>query len=182
MLPELITDASEIRVCQLRLEDELKKASGDPFGAHYKTRGLTEGMDHEAYYFKNHKIYWKSGDYTDANRYWNTFGIGRPEQLKDAFQISPPKVGIKRNIRGGFLKRGREIFLLHRGPLGGGRKDGSHNMCDLVPDQVEFFNDGGQEREGIVIPFLDAEGNFHSEFLPRVAHLVKVVAQRLGRE
>ncbi|MEX2172028.1 MAG: hypothetical protein WD851_22090 [Pirellulales bacterium] len=181
MLPELITGASEIRMYQLRLEEELKK-NGTRFEAHYKTRGLPGGIDHDAYYFPDFNIYWKTGDYSSENRYWNSFGVGKPRQLKDAFQISPPKVGIKRNIRGGFLKRGSEVFLLHRGPLGGGRKDGSHNICDIVPEQVQLFNDAGEEREGIVIQFLDVEGNFHSGFLPQMARVVKAVASKLGRE
>jgi hypothetical protein len=46
----LVTDASEIRAQNNRLEDELKRLSNDPFQAHYTTRGLPDGKTEEAWY------------------------------------------------------------------------------------------------------------------------------------
>jgi hypothetical protein len=69
----------------------MKPERADRFLAHYETRGLPGGIDHEAYYLRDFDIYWKGGDSSGVNRYWNSFGVGKPKLLKDAFQVAIPK-------------------------------------------------------------------------------------------
>src|SRR4051812_23221560 len=115
----LITQSVEIQKLQSRLESEMK-SRGSLFYSIYKTRGLPDGILHEAFYFKQFNIYWKSGDSSRDNRYWNSFGVGQPPRLRDAFQLNVPKEGVYRRVQGGFLRSGSEAYLLHRGALGGG--------------------------------------------------------------
>lgn len=59
------------------------------------------------------------------NRYWNGFGIGKPENgsLESlSTEINIPKYGINRRIGGAFGKSDSgNILILHRGKIGGGR-------------------------------------------------------------
>lgn len=59
------------------------------------------------------------------NRYWNGFGIGKPENgsLESlSAEINIPKYGINRRIGGAFGKSDSgNILILHRGKIGGGR-------------------------------------------------------------
>ncbi len=180
MLPTLVTDSAAILRYQKRLEAELKK-QGQEFEARYQTRGFTEGMRHPAYYFHNNDIYWKSGDSSADNRYWNSFGAGKPTDLKDAFQLNVPKSGVNRRVQGGFLERHQEVFLLHRGPLGGGRKDGSHNLCEMVPELVGSFNDAGIVRDGVIISLFEADGDLYPDFFDKIALAVRAAANELAR-
>jgi hypothetical protein len=178
-LPKLVLGRSAILELWERYERELK-SRGKQFAGSYRTRGA-DVDSHDAYCFPSENIYWKSGDSRGQTRYWNSFGEGEPSELRDAFQVSIPKDGFDRRIRGGFLTRGKEVFLLHRGSLGGGRKDGSHNLKDMVPEFVDAFEDDDRESDGVLFPFLDAKARFHKDFLPKVAKAVKIVAKRLDR-
>src|SRR3954469_27840 len=121
MVFSLITDAKEITDCQTRLENELKRR-GQPFTAHYETRGFTPGGMREGWYLKEFGIYWRPRGPGKHNRYKNFFGVGKPEsRFIDAFQLNIPHAGLDRRVKGGFLKSGMSICVLHRGSLGGGR-------------------------------------------------------------
>jgi hypothetical protein len=183
MLPELITDREEIYQNQSRLENELKSQS-EHLRVPYATRGRTKDEgDLDVYFFEQYQMFWNSGDPSGQNRYWNGFGLGKPTGVvKHAFQVNIPKEGVNRTVRGGFLKRGFEVFLLHRGPLGGGRKDGSHDLRDIAPGNVQEFDDEGRQSTGIVIRFVDSRGDFDANFLPRIKSAVTAVAEMLDRE
>jgi len=59
-------------------------------------------------------------------RYWNVFGMGRPNERSNVsitVEINSPLKGIYRKVAGVFAKDDKgNIFLLHRGIIGGGRK------------------------------------------------------------
>ena len=177
---KLITNQNEIRKLQLHLEDELTKR-GQLFHARYKTRGLPDGMDHDAYYFKEYDIYWKTGDSTQETKYWNSFGTGKPSLLRDAFQWNIPKDGVNRRVQGGFLESELGVFLLHRGALMGGRNDGSHSINEITRRKVQSFDDAGRMATGIVLPFLDISAEFHCDFFRQISPLVHAVAEHLNR-
>ncbi len=181
-LPQLVIGKAAIRELWERYEHELTlKGRSRKFVASHHTRGRN-APQHDAYSFSPaFNIYWKTGDSRGETRYWNSFGEGEPSELRDAFQAAIPKDGFDRRIRGGFLKRGAEVFLLHRGSLGGGRKDGSHNLKDMVPEFVRAFYDNDRDSDGVQFPFLDSKGRFHKDFLPNVARAVAVVAKKLDR-
>jgi hypothetical protein len=178
-LPKLVVGKSAIRELWERYERELTASKRSKvFVGSYTTPGANI-PSHDAFSFRpcGYNIYWKTGD-RDKTKIWNTFGEGEPSELRDAFQVNIPHDGLNRRIRGGFLARGKEVFLLHRGPLGGRR---TPNLKDLVPDFVDVFEDDDRESDGVLFPFLDATGSFHKDFLPTVARAVKIVAEQLGR-
>jgi hypothetical protein len=178
MVFTLITDCDEIQTCQTRLEDELKKR-GQHFTSDFSVKGQEFGP-RAAYYLKDFGIFYRPGSRETQHR--NCFGQGKPtKRFKDAFQLNVPKSGVNRSTKGGFLKAGSAICVLHRGPLGGGRKDGSHNLCDYFNDLVDTFDDDGRDTEGVVIRFLDKSGQLEPSFLPTIKRIVDGVAQRLGR-
>ena len=61
-----------------------------------------------------------------GSRYWNGFGVGRPERggaVAITCEINFPLCGIDRRTGGAFaLDRDGRIYVVHRGKLGGGRK------------------------------------------------------------
>jgi hypothetical protein len=178
----LITEGKEIQACQAKLECELKKR-GEQFTCYYAARGFPEGTTSEAWYFPAYDIYWRpKGPYSKHKRHLNFFGQGKPKRrFKDAFQLNIPHDGVDRKIKGSFLKSGAALCVLHRGPLGGGRKDGSHNLCNYFRDLVSSFDDDGIAREGVMIPFLDKSGQLEPDFLPTIKRIVDDLAERLGR-
>lgn len=88
---------------------------------------------------------------------------------------------MNRRVQGGFLERHQEVFLLHRGPLGGGRKDGSHNLCEMVPELVGSFNDAGIVRDGVIISLFEADGDLYPDFFDKIALAVRAAANELAR-
>ncbi len=68
---------------------------------------------------------WLTTDENLDNRYWNGFGIGKPENgsLESlSAEINISKYGINRRIGGAFGKSDSgNILILHRGKIGGGR-------------------------------------------------------------
>jgi hypothetical protein len=137
----------------------------------------------DAWYLANYAIYWrpKSPD-SKHRRHINFFGQGKPtKRFKDAFQLNVPPDGVDRKIKGGFLKSGSAICVLHRGPLGGGRKDGSHDLRTYFPKLVAIFDDDGRDASGVLVPFLDKSGKLEPDFLPTIKRIVDDLADRLGR-
>lgn len=180
-VPKLVTGKAAIAEIWERYVRDLKRR-GSEFSGSYRTRGADIASCDEFCYSTEY-IYWKSGNSQGENRYWNTFGVGQPSKLRDAFQVNIPKEGADGKTQGGFLMRGKEVFLLHRDSLRGGRKDGNHDLRDMVPEFVAAFDDDdGSENVGVLFPYLDASGRFHNEFLSNVAHAVKIVAKKLGRQ
>jgi hypothetical protein len=61
-----------------------------------------------------------------GSRYWNAFGVGRPEgggAVAITCEINFPLCGIDRRTGGAFAQdRDGRIYVVHRGKLGGGRK------------------------------------------------------------
>lgn len=178
--PKLLTGEAAIAELWERYARDLEQQGSD-FSGSYQTRGA-DIASHAAFCFAAENIYWKSGDSQGETRYWNSFGVGKPSALRDAFQANIPKSGVDRRIQGGFLTRDKEVFLLHRGSLRGGRKDGNYDLREIVPELVGAFDDDGSEHEGVLFPYLDTSGTFHREFLPNVARAVKAVAKRLDRQ
>ena len=82
-------------------------------------------------------------------RYWNVFGIGKPKEnsrVRILVEINPPVKGIYRRVAGAFAKGSNDnIFLLHRGIIGGGRKGiGPKLFFKRYVGEKAFVQDGGR--------------------------------------
>ena len=64
-----------------------------------------------------------------GSRYWNAFGLSdnTPKQnslLPIVCEINPPLEGLNRRVQGAFVKtEDEQLLLVHRGKIGGGRRD-----------------------------------------------------------
>jgi hypothetical protein len=91
-----------------------------------------------------------------GTRYWNAFGVGRPEvgaAIAITCEINFPLCGIDRRTGGAFAQdRAGQVFVVHRGKLGGGRKGiGKSLFEDRYRGVWEIMDDGGEETPVAVI-------------------------------
>jgi hypothetical protein len=96
-----------------------------------------------------------------GTRYWNAFGVGRPESgaaIAITCEINFPLCGIDRRTGGAFAQdRAGRIFVVHRGKLGGGRRGIGKSLFEERYRGVwEIMDDGGEETPVAVIGQLDS--------------------------
>lgn len=101
----------------------------------------------ELHYSENNN-FWYSYNEQD-NRFWNAFGIGKPQKNKNlsiVCEINFPYEGINRRIAGAFAKDEKEnIYVLHRGKIGGGRKGiGKNLFMENYRGKFIEINDGNK--------------------------------------
>jgi hypothetical protein len=112
-----------------------------------------------------------------GSRYWNAFGIGRPEGgagIAITCEINFPLCGIDRRTGGAFAQdRAGHIFVVHRGKLGGGRKGIGKSLFENNYRGVwEVMEDGGEETPVALI------GVLHSpRFTRQIAQFVRKIAR-----
>lgn len=112
-----------------------------------------------------------------GTRYWNAFGVGRPEGgagIAITCEINFPFCGIDRRTGGAFAQdRGGRVFVVHRGKLGGGRKGIGKSMFENSYRGVwEVMEDGGEETPVALI------GVLHS---PRFARQITQFVRKIAR-
>ena len=86
------------------------------------------------------------------NRHWNAFGFISPYPSNIITEINFPLKGINRRIAGvlGFDSNTREVSILHRGRIGGGKPGiGKIAFMDYIkkriPSSIIQLNDGGNK-------------------------------------
>ena len=119
---QIINDQSVIKKLQKEFAHNLIRHLNMTFNSYVGFHGGT--VEAELHYSPKYDIWLAmSGDID--NRYWNGFGIGKPENgsLESlSAEINIPKNGINRRIGGAFGKSDSgNILILHRGKIGGGR-------------------------------------------------------------
>ncbi len=112
-----------------------------------------------------------------GSRYWNAFGVGRPEGgagIAITCEINFPLCGIDRRTGGAFARdRAGHIFVVHRGKLGGGRKGIGKSLFENNYRGVwEVMEDGGEETPVALI------GLLHS---PRFARQITQFVRKIAR-
>lgn len=111
------------------------------------------------------------------SRYWNAFGMGRPDggaHIPIACEINFPLCGIDRRTGGAFAEDGAgRVFVIHRGKLGGGRKGVGKGLFEnRYRGAWEIVNDGGEETPIAVIGVLDS---------PRLARQIAQFVRKIAR-
>ena len=111
-----------------------------------------------------------------GSRYWNGFGIGRPETgaaIAITCEINFPFCGIDRRIGGAFAQdRVGRLFVVHRGKLGGGRKGIGKLLFEThYRGAWEVMDDGGEETPVAIIGILQSP-----RFARQIAEFVRTVA------
>jgi hypothetical protein len=112
-----------------------------------------------------------------GHRYWNAFGVGRPESgshISITCEINFPFSGIDRRTGGAFAEDGSgRVFVVHRGKLGGGRKGvGKGLFEDHYRGVWEVMDDGGEETTVAMIGVLNSP-----RFARQVAQFVRKIAR-----
>ena len=112
-----------------------------------------------------------------GHRYWNAFGVGRPEKgsrISITCEINFPMSGIDRRTGGAFAEDGAgRVFVVHRGKLGGGRKGiGKGLFEDHYRGVWEVMDDGGEETTVALIGALNSP-----RFARQVAQFVRKIAR-----
>jgi hypothetical protein len=122
------------------------------------------------------KLWMCFDDSAANNRYWNAFGVGDPTKasgtLSIAVEVNSPFSGIDRRIAGAFARSSDgDLYLLHRGKVGGGRKGiGKTAFVMTYPGAISTVAENGQTSNAIII------GRFSQpEFQASVAAFVSLV-------
>ena len=112
------------------------------------------------------------------NKFWNGFGIGEPSENGSnslVCEINFPYEGGDRRIAGAFSRRDHgEIFILHRGNIGGGRKGiGKNFFLENFSGKLVRAIDGDQERDFCLVCELGAP-LFHDQLRDFVQEVSRV--------
>jgi hypothetical protein len=110
------------------------------------------------------------------HRYWNAFGIGRPEAASRTAitcEINFPLCGIDRRTGGAFAEDGTgRLFVVHRGRLGGRRGVGKGLFETHYRGVWEVMADGGEETPVALIGVLGSP-----RFARQIAQFVHKIAR-----
>ncbi len=112
-----------------------------------------------------------------GSRYWNVFGVGRPEAgagIAITCEINFPLCGIDRRTGGAFAQdRAGRVFVVHRGKLGGGRKGIGKSLFENSYRGVwEVMEDGDAETPVALIGALNS---------PRFARQISQFVRKIAR-
>ena len=112
-----------------------------------------------------------------GSRYWNGFGVGRPEggdNVAITCEINFPFYGIDRRTGGAFAQdRSGRTFVVHRGKLGGGRKGIGKSLFEKRYRGVwKTMDDDGEETTVAVIGVLQSP-----RFARQIAQFVRKIAR-----
>lgn len=174
----IITDQKVIRRYQGWLVKSLMRQPKEKIRISLGHQGAT--LKTRVYYLPKLDIWFTSRNMADG-RCWNAFGCGRPaeETLRPIVcEINFPHQGIDRRTGGLLAADGRgDIYLLHRGKIGGGKKGIGQDLFRKRYQGVwTWLRDGDSDSPALVI------GRIKSPLLARqVAQFVFKVEQ-LKRE
>jgi hypothetical protein len=113
----------------------------------------------------------------DGSRYWNAFGVGRPEggdSIAITCEINVPLCGIDRRTGGAFAQdHAGRIFVVHRGKLGGGRRGVGKSLFESrYRGTWEVMDDGGEETPVAIVGLLQSP-----RFARQIAQFVHKIAR-----
>lgn len=176
---KLVTDIEELRYCQKQLENVLKNSLvargehniGFPGGSMYLDVWSNSDFWYATFEIKDEK--------ESVPRFWNGFGIA--EKLSDkksnniAVEVNIPTQGVNKMVAGFFATAAnkKEIFLFHRGRVGGGRSGiGKKAFLGWYPDQtIEVKGNNKIKDYGLLIGEINSKS-----FLDNLAKFINNVA------
>ena len=153
-----ITDYDEIGEIQDKFENVIKKHLNEKVFC--KIGHQSGSFDVTANYSSKFDLWFTP--FKEENRFWNAFGIGKPNSSKSSSivcEINFPYENIDRRIAGVFAKDiFDKIFILHRGKIGGGRKGiGKKLFFDNYRGEFISAIDGNTENVFALIGELNSE-------------------------
>jgi hypothetical protein len=179
---KVITDEAAIKRCQRKFVSSFKYLTADTIPVKLGHPGASEKAkvawaESLGIWFFSRKIV--------GSRYWNGFGIGRPEggtAIAITCEINFPLCGVDRRTGGAFAQdRAGRLFVVHRGKLGGGRKGiGKSLFENHYRGAWEVIDDGGEETLVAVIGILQSPrfARQIAEFVRKIARIKETAAAR----
>lgn len=170
---EIITDKKLITSYQSEFVRKLKLVCNQPIEC--KLGHLGSSNDNIVFYSEELGFWFTT--HKNTNRYWNGFGIGRPDIGKNTsitIEINPPYKGINRNIGGAFgIDSNGEVLVLHRGKIGGGKVGvGKKLFFDNFRGDFDIAFDGDRKTDFCVIGALSSK-----HFPKQVLNFIQEVAR-----
>lgn len=171
---KVVADESAIRRYQRQFVRSLKNAAAETIPVKLGHPGASEKAkiawsERLGIWFFSRKL--------PGSRYWNGFGIGRPEgggNVAITCEINFPLYGIDRRTGGAFAQDGAgRVFVVHRGKLGGGRKGIGKSLFENHYRGVwKIMDDDGEETMVAVIGVLQSP-----RFARQIAQFVYKIAR-----
>ncbi|MCH8531006.1 MAG: HNH endonuclease [Saccharospirillum sp.] len=158
-----ITDKRANSECQALLKNKLSESLKSSL---FTTIGFPGGSwQTEVIY--NSKIWYNSYDIDEegkSKRYWNGFGLSNGiksnKSLNIAVEINVPFSGVDRKVSGFFARdeNSGEVFLMHRGKVGGGRKGiGKSAFINWAEIELIEIKEGKKTSSAIKVANLDGK-------------------------
>lgn len=153
----VLTDKKEIAEAQTKLVERIKKAATKSGTAQLGHQG--GGAATETFYLADVDL-WFGGRIVE-NRYWNAFGRGDPFGARSTniiVEINPPLSGTDARIAGLFLEDDDgNLYLAHRGQIGGGRAGISKNaFLEFYEGRRETVLSNGGSTEVLLVGAIDS--------------------------
>jgi len=118
---------------------------------------------------------WVYSTKIDGSRYWNAFGLDKPKAqsaVSIACEINLPVAGMDRRIGGALAKdKKNNVYLVHRGIIGGGRKGvGKTLFASAFRGVWTQMDDGDQDSDVAIIGLLNSP-----QLVRQVLHFVQKI-------
>jgi 5-methylcytosine-specific restriction protein A len=174
---EALMEKSEITVAQQFFLKRLKTDLPQHGPGVFSFRG---GDEKAVLYYNND--FWFANPHDLPNRYWNVFGAGIPCGQNDiTLEFNIPFEGISKQIQGLYAKEPKtgEVFLLHRGKIGGGRSGiGKDAFLEwLNPPLIDVADDKAGKKDWKPSRVICVTSLSSPNFLDRIASFVRSVAK-----
>lgn len=179
---KVVTDEAAIKRCQRQFVRSFKPVTAETISVKLGHPGASEKA--KVAWSESLGI-WLFSRKIAGSRYWNGFGIGRPEgggAIAITCEINFPLCGVDRRTGGAFAQdRAGRLFVIHRGKLGGGRKGiGKSLFENHYRGAWEVMDDGGEETPVAVIGILQSPrfARQIAEFVRKIARIKETAAAR----
>ncbi|MBN1546262.1 MAG: hypothetical protein JW902_06350, partial [Syntrophaceae bacterium] len=178
MFLKIIDDADTVRKCRNQLVRRLRTFMNDKIPVRL---GHIGASDTKNILWSNDLDIWMSYEKGQGKPFSHAFGVGRPlpgSILAAACEINFPTGGIDRRMGGAFARdRKGQVFVVHRGKIGGGRKGIGKSLFENHYRGVwALMDDGDQESVVAVIGLLKS-----NRFPRQLGHFVHKVEQIKSR-
>lgn len=148
-----IEDADEIEAAQNRFVDLIKSHTTKIVKGR---AGFQGGAEEGAMHWSDDLKIWLCSRKIENSRYWNGFGVEEPVEGRGSAittEINFPIEGITRRIAGAFVKDQDEIYVVHRGKLGGNYS--KKFFDENYQGEWTTIQDGDRESEVVLIGSLN---------------------------
>lgn len=140
-----VVDEEEVTKLHKIFEQKMKEYQTNQFDVYIGHMGKETKNSDRVFYSEKLNIWWTFQELD--NRYWNAFGIGKPENnhnVSIACELNYPYSNLDLRIAGLFVKNKGEYLLVHSGKIGGGRKGigKNHFLNNYTNDYVKVDING----------------------------------------